>query len=356
MVFFLIVLLSQAGITAIEGPANSQGAYRSGIRIMWYNTENFFHPSDDSVTTDDDFTPGGLYHWTFGRYREKVTRIAKLIIAAGEGEPPEVVGLGEIECDSVLEDLVGHPILAPYGYRYLHHDSPDHRGIDVACLYRQKRIRLLGWCTYSPVSYNTSHPDSSGEIADRSMASATGPGTEYGRTREILHGWWLLNKTDTLDLLLVHLISRYGGIGATAGYRQQQSRQIFDILDSVGRLRPAGVKVVAGDFNDEFTGLTMQPFREDTVRVLDYRIPAMNGNAGSYKYRGRWELIDFFLVSGPAPGFEISGRIFTLPPLLTADETYGGLKPFRTFEGIRYAGGTSDHLPVLLDLIPGDHY
>lgn len=313
---------------------------------MWYNVENLFHPSDDTLSSDDEFTPDGLYHWTYGRYREKLTRVAKVIIAAGEGEPPDLIGLGEIECDSVLEDLVGHPILKPYGYRYLHRDSPDHRGIDVACLYREKRVELLGWCSYRPPGSDFGRSSEFGSGSYSGMGLDPRPGSDFGRTREILHGWWLWGNRDTVDLLLVHLISRYGGSGATVEYRQRQCEQVRSILDSVGLVRPGSLKVVAGDFNDAFTGPSLQPFREETA-AAGYFSPAMGGNAGSYKYRGAWELIDYFIVCGVR---SVSARVFTLPPLLTGDETYGGMKPFRTFEGVRFIGGTSDHLPVILDV------
>ena len=41
----------------------SSGAYeavRGELRLMWYNVENLFHPSDDSLPGDDDFTPEGV--------------------------------------------------------------------------------------------------------------------------------------------------------------------------------------------------------------------------------------------------------------------------------------------------------
>ena len=86
---------------------------------MWYNVENLFHPADDSMKGDDEFIPGGPRGWSFKRYRKKLTGIARIIVAAGQWEPPELVGLGEVECAQVLEDLVAHPILAPYHYSYL---------------------------------------------------------------------------------------------------------------------------------------------------------------------------------------------------------------------------------------------
>ena len=36
-----------------------------------------------------------------------------------------------------------------------------------------------------------------------------------------------------------------------------------------------------------------------------------------------------------------------LPFLLEEDEKYGGVKPFRTYNGMRYRRGFSDHLPLV---------
>ena len=36
--------------------------------------------------------------------------------------------------------------------------------------------------------------------------------------------------------------------------------------------------------------------------------------------------------------------------LMEEDDRFGGDAPFRTYHGMRYKGGYSDHLPVLLEL------
>lgn len=43
--------------------------------------------------------------------------------------------------------------------------------------------------------------------------------------------------------------------------------------------------------------------------------------------------------------------ILRFPFLLEEDNVFGGDTPFRTYKGMRYHGGYSDHLPVLLELI-----
>ena len=41
-------------------------------RIMFWNVENAFWPSDDSLHQDDEFTPEGIRHWTRSRLRQKL--------------------------------------------------------------------------------------------------------------------------------------------------------------------------------------------------------------------------------------------------------------------------------------------
>jgi len=301
-------------------------ATRGQVRIMWYNVENLFHPENDSIPGDDEFTPEGVRHWTFTRYRKKLTSIAKLIVAAGCWEPPELVGLCEVENSQVLKELVQHPILAPYHYNYVHSNSPDRRGMDVACLYREKRIRLIHWEAFA------------------SMVSA---GTEG--TRDMLHVCGSWGKRDTLDLFLVHLISKYSGAGFTAEPRKQQVDQLLQLADSVQGVRENSLILLAGDFNEELGGYSMDPVRNARPGVVPVK-SIQPESMGSYKYRGRWSRIDHYLVCGDAEKYRLEGSIMELPLLLIRDDTYGGIKPYRTYSGYSYAGGISDHLPILLDI------
>ena len=77
---------------------------------------------------------------------------------------------------------------------------------------------------------------------------------------------------------------------------------------------------------------------------------------GSYRYRGIWETIDHILVS-PAlmdnsrPFHTSDGcrAIVAFPFMCEREKTYGGVRPFRTYQGPLYKGGYSDHFPVTLD-------
>jgi len=311
-------------LTICSADSPAQEAAVEDLCIVWYNTENLFYPADDSLTQDDEFTPEGTYHWTWSRYRDKLTSVAKVIIASGGWDPPGLVALCEIENANVLEELAIHPILAPYHYLCIHKEGPDHRGLEVACLIRKETFSGVDW-EYIPWM----HPITA--------------------TRELMH-LALCYGADTLDLFLVHLISKYGGSGATAQLRRIQAGQLMNYMDSVNAVRENGMIMAMGDFNDQVSGFSLEPLRinrigGDTLISID---PA--GGEGSYKYRGLWSNIDHVLVSRSLQRCLVRVSILRLPQLVTEDRQYGGIKPYRTYEGYQYRGGVSDHMPLVVEL------
>ena len=106
-------------------------------RIMWYNVENVFDTRHDSLKNDFDFLPEGDYHWTPWRYWRKLDNISRVIAAVAEQDGwPMLVGMCEVENDTVLRDLTLRSSLRTAKYRYVHHEGPDLRGVDVALLYQ----------------------------------------------------------------------------------------------------------------------------------------------------------------------------------------------------------------------------
>ena len=94
MTFFILTLFSLP----------SQG--QTDFRVMSYNVENLFDTKDDPLTADNDFLPSGNRHWTSGRFYHKLQQLAKVITAAGEWSTPALIGLCEVENDSVLVRLL----------------------------------------------------------------------------------------------------------------------------------------------------------------------------------------------------------------------------------------------------------
>lgn len=307
--------------------------------IMFYNVENLFHPSDDSLTADEDFTPTGSYHWTFKKYNRKVSMIGKVILAAGRGDPPWLVGLAEIENERVLKDLCYNSPLRKYGYRYVHYDSPDRRGVDVAMLFRDSCVRILR-SRNIPVVF---------------------PFDTFARNRDILYAVVQFPSGDSLHVFVNHWTSRYGGYAATVPKRNWYAAVVRQCVDSLMTGDPRAKILITGDFNDYATDESMTEYLR--VREYGHKLPrdtlynlmlplARQSLHGSHKHEDFWGCLDQFIVSDAwltdTTGVRQVGgaEVFDADFLLVDDEKYGGKKNFRTFLGPRYIGGFADHLPV----------
>lgn len=298
--------------------------------LVFWNVENYYDPFPDSLQQDPAFTPQGANHWTWSRFISKRDALAKSMIAIGGGELPVVIGLCEVESRFALEQLVRQTPLAPAGYRVVHRDGPDLRGIDVAMLYRPDRFRLL----------------------HAHFLTVRLPDTMQ-HTREILYAKGVLDQLDTLHLFVNHWPSKMGGAKASASRRMAAAARLRQSVDSVFCLQPAANIVIMGDFNDTPLSKVMRTFAAPPLHNLS--APLARRKVGTIRYRGRWELIDQFIVSenllNPHEPISTSAadcRIFSAPFLLIPDEKYLGYKPYRTYLGPRYQGGISDHLPVVL--------
>ena len=101
--------------------------------IAFYNLENLFDTLDSPDTDDLEFTPGGPNLYNSFVYRDKLDHLSKVIGEVGaEFTPdgPALLGVSEIENITVLEDLVKQPAIASRGYKIIHRDSKDARGVD----------------------------------------------------------------------------------------------------------------------------------------------------------------------------------------------------------------------------------
>ena len=106
--------------------------------VAFYNLVNFYDTTNNPIVNDDDFTLNGIKHYNNNIYQDKINNLAKVIGLIGTDysiDGPAILGVAEIENDTVLNDLIHHPILKKRHYQIVHFDSKDIRGIDVALLY-----------------------------------------------------------------------------------------------------------------------------------------------------------------------------------------------------------------------------
>lgn len=285
--------------------------------VMSYNVENLFDTIPDMGKNDKEFLPEGEYKWTRPRLFKKLKDISKVIAGTDTVKPCEVVGLCEVENDSVVTFLVERTQLRKLGYKYIMTNSEDLRGIDVALLYSPRRFRLL---YHESIRTITEKP-----------------------TRDVLYASGIMPQGDTLDIYMLHLPSQLG-LDEAERNRRMITDRILHHADSVANKRMKPTVIIMGDFNDELRGKRMNSYREHGfIDMTEGKKP------GTYKYKGDWGNIDHIMLRTTRTERVESG-ITSMPMLLERDKSRGGKKPRRTFLGTHYHGGVSDHLPVWVKL------
>lgn len=293
------------------------------LRVVSYNVENLFHPAHDSVAgepkDDWEWTPEGERKWSYTRYYTKIENIARVLTNIGEWEGVDVVGLQEVENALCVKRLCY--TIRRGEYDFVHYESPDRRGIDVALIYKKARVDTL----------KTERLKVKGEMDGEKLV-----------TRDILYVCARVDRRDTIHFFVCHLPSQRGGKTESEWKRQIAREVLVKAVDSVYSIKPNAKIIVMGDMNSErmkVNGLT-DKWTNDQRQTT-------NDQSGTHKYQGRWSCLDHFYVS-PALDSISEATIYDAEWILEPDEQYLGLKPKRTYNGVRYQKGFSDHLPIVL--------
>ena len=285
---------------------------QDSLTIISYNVENLFDCQHDTLKNDSSFLPDGMHHWTYYRYQTKLDRIAQVIVNISGWESAALVGLCEVENTRCLRDLCYR--LKRFHYKYVHYESDDERGVDVALLYDSTKVKVLN---SRPLKV-----DLNGD-----------------RTRDVLYACCLLNKRDTIHTMVCHLPSQLGG-GATTHWKRQAAKQVIQQqIDSIYSVQPEATIVVMGDMNSEA--------KDDLQGMNNLMIGLAKEGKGTHKYHGIWSCLDQFYVSSRLLE-KVGARIFAPAWLQEEDTKYLDLQPKRTYVGFRYHDGYSDHLPIVL--------
>lgn len=353
LIIYSFLLFSILGIAACSQQENlpNQTAYKNSdaaprqfFRLMFYNVENLFDVYNDSVKRDDEFLPEGAKRWTSRRYYKKLNNIAKVIAGVGGWEPPEVIGLCELENRFVVEGIVKHSPLKKFNYKIIHKESPDRRGIDVALIYRPEK--------FFPLKYEA--------------IPIVFPFDTARKTRDVLYVKGTTVKKDTLHIFVNHWPSRWGGQLASERGRVFVASVVRNKVDSLFKVDKNPKIIITGDLNDF-------PVNKSITEVLNAKSDFDNikskelynlahyqqvvKHQGSHKYQGEWGVLDQIIISGALLDNKNTlyttkddAHIYDAEFLLEKDEKNVGVKPFRTYVGFKFHDGYSDHLPVYLDL------
>ena len=294
----------------------------SFLTLVELNCENLFDCQHDSLKQDEEWMPAAVRHWTPKRYWHKVNHIGQEILSCQEDGVPDLVALVEVENDNCLRDLTRRSLLRHAGYEFLMTESPDLRGIDVALLYQPFSFRPICYETYRVMPIEGMRP-----------------------TRDILYVMGECVTGDTLHVFVAHAPSRFGGEKATRPNRQVVADRLVEAISHL----PANAKViVAGDFNDEADDPALCFLERHALANVTRDAKGSHGAEGTYRYQGEWGSIDHVFVSTILLDFVEQTYINDSPFLLEEDKKYGGVKPLRTYNGLHYQSGFSDHLPLVV--------
>lgn len=317
----------------------SQGKHgKWTISVMEYNVENLFDCQHDSLKDDFDYLPEGKCQWTPSKYWRKLNAVARgIVLGATQNEqftPPDLVGLCEVENDSVLYALTHRSLLKGAGYEYVMTDSPDQRGVDVALLYQ-------------PVSF--SYEKHYGIRVD------TIPGMR--KTRDILYvkGRIKVSEDGLADMhvFVVHAPSRRGGETVSRPFRLHVAERLMQSVDSLRAAEPEAKVLIMGDFNDYDGDAALEYIISKGMTDVSTK-PYLTKDAkvkGTYRYRGEWGSLDHIFLSKSLCKNISYSRIAAHPDLLEEDTKFGGYIPYRFFRGPVVHGGYSDHLPLLVEFM-----
>lgn len=324
-------------------PVNAQRSANDDITILFYNVENLFDTIDQPGVLDEEFTPGSEKEWNTSRYYRKIEDISRVLTGTGRNVLPDVIGLAEVENRMVLEDLLAAPAFRKGDYGIIHEESPDARGIDVALLYRKDVLKSVSH-EIIPVHF---------------------PFDSTETTRDILHVTAKLPDGEMVHFFVNHWSSRYGGMKESEPKRMYCAVSLRRRIDRLFAQENNPRIVIMGDFNDEPTNRSLMNILQAGNKLRNIEIGDLYnlyydqhnmGLAGSYYYRGDWNMLDQIIVSYNMINQESrfscnyqDGMILKEDWMLFENQD-GVMVPNRTYGGPNYYGGISDHLPVYIVL------
>lgn len=313
------------------------------IVIAFYNLENLYDTVNNTMTNDEEFLPGGPRNYSTAIYLDKLNKLATVISQIGEEVSPDgpaILGVAEVENDTVLHDLVRQKLIEKRNYQIVHYDSRDIRGVDVGLLYNPKYFKV--------------------EASDKLFVRLPSGSKDAYYTRDIL---WVKGQLDgeTVHIYVNHWPSRSGGEKRSEPGRKAAAKVCRDHIDSIAKIEPNAKIVVMGDLNDDPINQSVTTVLGAQSKIADVRKGGLfnpwtdlyKKGYGTLAYQDAWGLFDQIIISQPwldkdqKGAFFYQQHIFFKEYLVENKGRYKGY-PMRTWDGNTYRGGYSDHFPTYL--------
>ena len=305
---------------------------------VFYNTENFYS-TDPSPPHKINPTASGLRNWDTRRFLNKLGKIAQVfdLIKEDHGMLPMLIGLSEVKGEKVLRQLVSEPVFGET-YDFVHFESMDERGVDVALLYDKSKIEII---SAEPISFFF-------EI------DGTDP-EKYDTTRDVLLVRLRYSQM-LINVFVFHLPSKR----EKDVNKPKRNTIISDIKERILKIgiHTDEAVLLMGDFNENPDEDNLKNLVYDDLRnkILHNPFAELFVNKKFSTFHHEFGLLfdqilisDDFFEEDALLKFE-NAAVFDHQKLKSWDRKFEG-RPFRTYAGTRYLGGYSDHFPVLVRLL-----
>lgn len=321
--------------------AQAQKTNYKVIVSAFYNLENLYDTIDNPIVSDEEFTPSGPKGYNSFIYWDKISKLSRVLTEIGTDYTPDgaaIIGVAEIENDTVLTDLTNYPSMKKRGYKFVHYDSRDARGVDVGMLYNPKYFKV----------------DTSAAL----FVKLPGGSKDAYFTRDIL---WVRGTLDgeKVDIYVNHWPSRRGGEERSQPARNAAAQVAKNHIDSIRNSSGERKVILMGDLNDDPTSPSLTQILKAKGKEKDVKPGGMfnpfwdnyKAGNGTSPYNDAWGLFDQIVLSYPWLDKKQSGYFFhkdfvhNKEYLTAATGRYKGYS-LRTWDGNSYQGGYSDHFPT----------
>ena len=318
--------------------------------VAFYNLENLYDTLDDPKIDDEEFLPNGARNYNANIYLNKLGKLASVIQRLGTDDEkipcPDgaaLLGVAEVENINVLQDLVNHPLIKSRNYQIVHYDSKDRRGVDVGFIYNPKYFEV---------------------VDSRALYVRLPSGSKDAYyTRDVL---WVKGKLDgeIINVYVNHWPSRLGGEERSAPGRAAAAAVCKKHIDSLMLAEGESKYIVMGDLNDDPISPSLTKVLGAKSSIADTKpgnlfnpwVEMYKNGYGTLAYQDAWGLFDQIIVSykwldKKQDGFFFKKQFIFNREFLT--ENIGRYKGYgmRTWDGLTYRGGYSDHFPTYVVLL-----
>jgi len=341
---FIFVYLS---IMLLGNSIYSQDKQYKIRTIAFYNLENLFDTIDNPAKNDEASPIMELKTNKAKVYWDKIDNLGEVISKIGTkktNNSPVIMGVVEVENDTVLKDLINGEYLKDRKYNIIHYDSPDKRGIDVALLYQGEYFKPVYHKNYELKIYTTDGK------------------RIYTRDQLLVSGYL---DGEMIHIIVNHWPSKRGGTSSIA-FRKKAAELNLKIMKDVRKKEPNAKIITMGDFNDDpiepsFKKILKTKKKKKNVKENDLFNPfesMYNKGLNTAGYRDNINLFDQLIVSSQFvtttkeyDSYKLfHANIYNPKFLIARNGRFKGY-PFRSFASGKYTGGYSDHFPTYIYLI-----